>query len=506
MGSALAHGPPADPGVDARARTRRAAPASPQGLLVATMVAAVAVQAIGAFWYTRTSDERIFVGAPLLDAARRGSRPTRRSSSSCRTGRRRASSGAARKGHVERVGDALLHATARCPSCDPAAAIEGWALTCGRTPAQVLVLVDGVVIGAPTGFTPRPDVDQALHTPRRRAGTSTPTCAGWPRGGTCSRSRCGSTRRSDIRILDEVDVEPSPPRIRDLAALAAAAPRSGSCGPEQLGLLADDLHRRHALRGSERGDEHVPDGGARRPARADRRRAGPRRRRGARPATPRGADRERTGWSATTGCRTRRPSARWAARSRPTPTTRRWPGGSPARAPRDPRLQRMLADAGPLSRRAAACTGRGWPRVDRYQCLDPGRDPNPPDLVDPDARLPDAARARSAGGAEAVHGDPARGAATTSIWSTTPRRRWCRTCAAPSSAASGAGCRCPRRGWRDPHRDRSPGARWCACSSARLESTRRTRHAAAIDDCSPAWAATTSPCSGARRRCCTTTT
>ena len=41
-----------------------------RGLLVVTMVAAVGVQAIGAFWYTHTSDERIFAGNPAsLSAA-----------------------------------------------------------------------------------------------------------------------------------------------------------------------------------------------------------------------------------------------------------------------------------------------------------------------------------------------------------------------------------------------------------------------------------------------------
>ena len=46
----------------------------------------------------------------------------------------------------------------------PGAVIEGWALTCERTPAQALVLIDGMVIGATQDFTPRPDVDRALHT------------------------------------------------------------------------------------------------------------------------------------------------------------------------------------------------------------------------------------------------------------------------------------------------------------------------------------------------------
>ena len=85
-------------------------------------------------------------------------------------------------------------------------------------------------------------------------------------------------------------------------------------------------------------------------------------------------------WCATTGCRTDPRSARWAAPSHRTPTTRRWCGGSPAPAPSDPRRQPML-DV--LARyRDARGFYRTWlaPRKG-YRCLDPGSDPNPTDIA-----------------------------------------------------------------------------------------------------------------------------
>src|SRR5262249_9355993 len=50
------------------------------------------------------------------------------------------------------------------PVLENGEATEGWTLTCGRTPAQLLVLIDGVLIGSTQDFLPRPDVNKGMHT------------------------------------------------------------------------------------------------------------------------------------------------------------------------------------------------------------------------------------------------------------------------------------------------------------------------------------------------------
>jgi hypothetical protein len=132
-------------------------------LLVLAMAAAVVVQTIGAFWYTGTSDELIFAGDP---ASMRGAwnpinvpfitelrHPRAHGELQCDA----ASS-------IDRVGPTLLPGTGEVPHLEPGAVLEGWALTCGRTPAQLLVLIDGVVIGSTQEFRPRVDVNEVMHS------------------------------------------------------------------------------------------------------------------------------------------------------------------------------------------------------------------------------------------------------------------------------------------------------------------------------------------------------
>jgi hypothetical protein len=133
-----------------------------RGLLILAMAASVGVQAVGAFWYTKDSDALIFAGKPeSMRAAwdihnipfrteRRHPRP----------------SGAllcAANASIDRVGQTLLH------DGDPlvlesGAALEGWTLACGHAPAELFVLIDGVVIGSTRDFLPRVDGDLPWHT------------------------------------------------------------------------------------------------------------------------------------------------------------------------------------------------------------------------------------------------------------------------------------------------------------------------------------------------------
>ena len=173
-------------------------------LLVATMVAAVGVQAIGAFWYTKTSDERIFAGDPASMRAawnpsnialRRRTAPSRPRPASFSATRAARSTGSGRR--VLRNGGAVAE-------LQPGAVLEGWALTCGRTPAQVLVLIDGMVIGATQALhAARGRRSSAAHHLARRAGASPPTPVGVAPGEHVLQLAVRVEPRSDIRIVRE---------------------------------------------------------------------------------------------------------------------------------------------------------------------------------------------------------------------------------------------------------------------------------------------------------------
>jgi hypothetical protein len=134
-----------------------------RGLLILAMAASVGVQTIGAFWYTGTSDARIFAGDRASMSAAWNPRnvpfltellhPRARGEILCDA-----------SGSFDRVGPTLLPGIGDVPALEHGEVIEGWALTCGRTPAQLLVLIDGVLIGSTLDFLPRDDVNEAMHT------------------------------------------------------------------------------------------------------------------------------------------------------------------------------------------------------------------------------------------------------------------------------------------------------------------------------------------------------
>ena len=134
-----------------------------RGLFILTIVASVGVQTVGAFWYTKTSDELLYAGdpasmraawdpgnIPFLTELRH---PPARGELLCNA-----------TGTIDRVGQTLLPVAGKLPELEPGAILEGWALACGRSPAQAIALVDGSVVGSTRDFLPRPDVDAAMHT------------------------------------------------------------------------------------------------------------------------------------------------------------------------------------------------------------------------------------------------------------------------------------------------------------------------------------------------------
>jgi hypothetical protein len=126
-------------------------------LLVVAMVVSVAVQTIGAFWYTKTSDYSIFAGNPasMSGAWNLHNVPFRTElfhpAARCEL---RCDASAA----IDQIGSTPLHAGG-VPVLEQGTVIEGWALTCGRTPAKLFVLIDGIVIGSTVDFLPRADVN-----------------------------------------------------------------------------------------------------------------------------------------------------------------------------------------------------------------------------------------------------------------------------------------------------------------------------------------------------------
>jgi hypothetical protein len=192
-----------------------------------TIVAAIAVQLIGAFWYTGVSDDRIFSGpAHSMEAAWKPANTP--FLVELRHGPATADLRCGAGGHAERIGNKILTGDGSTSSLTQGAAIEGWALTCNRSPAQIIALVDGVVVGATTQFTPRPDVNRAF-------GTTAPP--GWHLDANLNGVAPGAhtlqlvvrvAPRSDIRVLQElpVTVAPgagAPAPGADLATLAARA-------------------------------------------------------------------------------------------------------------------------------------------------------------------------------------------------------------------------------------------------------------------------------------------
>jgi hypothetical protein len=171
-------------------------------LLILTMVASVGVQVIGAFWYTKTSDELIFVGNPASMNAAWDIRnipfltelrhPPARGELLCNV-----------NGSIDRIGAVLLPSTEKLPDLNSRAVVEGWALACGRTPAQVLLLVDGIVIGSTTGFVPREDVNTAMHTASPSAWHVSANMLGVPPGERVLQLAVRIEPRSDIRIIRE---------------------------------------------------------------------------------------------------------------------------------------------------------------------------------------------------------------------------------------------------------------------------------------------------------------
>jgi hypothetical protein len=147
-------------------------------------------------------------------------------------------------GWLDLVGQRLLAGAEDVPELTPGAALEGWALTCGRTPAVLLVLVDGIMVGSTGDFLPRPDVNEAMHTTSPSGWHIIANTHGIAPGEHVLQLAVRVEPRSEARVIREQRVSvtaPEPP------AEAAPVPQKSAPGPEleAMAARAASLLREH---------------------------------------------------------------------------------------------------------------------------------------------------------------------------------------------------------------------------------------------------------------------
>jgi hypothetical protein len=203
--------------------------------LVAAIVAGIAIQAIGAFWYVKRSDERIFA----QDAAHGGDGismgPAWNPANTpflveLRHGRAAAELHCDARGSIDQPAPPAPGGPVA--KLQPGVPVAGWALACGRTPAQVVLLVGGKVIGATEEFVARPDVERALNISAPSGWSVSANTRGIAPGEHVLQLAVRVEPRSDIRIVREMNVMvPAPPRLGALAARAAGRIRRAQQPP-----------------------------------------------------------------------------------------------------------------------------------------------------------------------------------------------------------------------------------------------------------------------------------
>jgi hypothetical protein len=198
-----------------------------RGLLVLAMAASVTVQTIGAFWYTGTSNELIFAGNPasMQGAWNPGNIPFL---TELRHPRARGELQCDAAGSIDRAGP-TLPGTGAIPDLELGAVLKGWALACGRSPAQLFVLIDGVVIGSTTAFVPRVDVNEVMHTTSPSGWRVSANTLGVSPGERILQLAVRVEPRSDIRIVREQRVFVIAP---EPAGEIATMPQRTASGPE----------------------------------------------------------------------------------------------------------------------------------------------------------------------------------------------------------------------------------------------------------------------------------
>ena len=343
-------------------------------LFVVMMVVAVGIQTIGAFWYSHLSDARIFAGTAPMSAAwdPRNTPPLVELEHRPVPGELQCNA----RGFIDQP--PALDGAGGVRELESGMPVRGWALLCGRTPTEVVLLIDGRIIGETTSFFTRPDPNRALNATPASGWTIRADTSGLAPGKHVLQ--LGVPVTFDTRIVREQPVRlPPPPRtLPAMAALAARRLREDQAPPGYW-LTSYTAGARYLIPQPEMNTylTSILDG----PARPGRRQAWTRRCGGPRQAGARGADRGQLGTGpdyhglpdsptiGTLGC---------AITPDADDTALVWRIAGPGAS--DPRFERMLA----ILRRYR--DGRGLYRTwlapqDRYECLNPGRDPDPADIT-----------------------------------------------------------------------------------------------------------------------------
>ncbi len=213
-----------------------------RGVFVATIAFSIGVQAVGAFWYTKTSDERVFAGDPasMRGAWDLGNLPF---VTELRQPRARAELLCDAMGTIDVIGSTRLPTDGVMPVLEPGTVLEGWAMACARTPAQVLLLVNGMVVGTTTDFLPRPDVDEAIGTRTPTGWRITANLWGVAPGEQVLQLALRVEPRGDFRIVREqrVIVHAQPPASTE----AASTPPASAEALESMAARAVERLREH---------------------------------------------------------------------------------------------------------------------------------------------------------------------------------------------------------------------------------------------------------------------
>ncbi len=215
--------------------------------LITAMVASVAVQTIGAFWYMKTSDELIFAGD--RESMHGAWNP---SNTPFVVELRHPPAGPEllydAQGTIDRVGKSLLNGTPEIPEMETGSVIEGWVLTGGRTPAQMLALIDGVIIGSTTEFLTRVDVNEVMHTTSPSGWRVFANTQGVSPGKRVLQLAVRIDPRSDFRIVRELRV----------SVMASKTLKDTATMPQTLVSEAEleAMAKRAVLRLRERQSEH----------------------------------------------------------------------------------------------------------------------------------------------------------------------------------------------------------------------------------------------------------
>ncbi len=190
-----------------------------RGVLIALIVAAVGFSAVGAFWYTHTSDARILSGG-MSSAWNPSYTPfiyeLKHSPATfellCNA-----------RGSIDvPAAPAASAGAGAVPKLTSGAPIEGWALNCGGTAAQVILLIDGRVIGESQQFFVRPDVDRTLHVHSPSGWSVVANTSEVTPGRHILQLAVRTSPTSDIRIVRELPViVTAPPSLHLLATVAA---------------------------------------------------------------------------------------------------------------------------------------------------------------------------------------------------------------------------------------------------------------------------------------------